>query len=85
MRGVDVVDQLRASYPSQTQSHNWWHWVFWFFVDISIVNMYVDITIFTQIVTNVATNSYAGGCAGAMKFTMGMVGHCRRMDSIRSL
>jgi hypothetical protein len=28
MRGVDVADQLHASYSSQTQSHKWWHWVF---------------------------------------------------------
>jgi hypothetical protein len=25
MRDVDVVDQLRASYSSQTRSHKWWH------------------------------------------------------------
>ena len=41
MRGVDVADQLRASYSSQTRSHKWWHRVFWFLVDTSIVNMYV--------------------------------------------
>lgn len=25
MRGVDVADQLRASYTCQTRSHKWWH------------------------------------------------------------
>jgi hypothetical protein len=28
MRGVDVTDQLRASYSFQTRSHKWWYWVF---------------------------------------------------------
>lgn len=28
MRGMDVADQLHASYSSQIQSHKWWHWVF---------------------------------------------------------
>ena len=41
MRSMDVADQLRASYSSQTRSHKWWHRVFWFLVDTSIVNMYV--------------------------------------------
>jgi hypothetical protein len=27
MRGVDVVDQLQASYSSQSRSHKWWHHV----------------------------------------------------------
>ena len=41
MRGVDVADQLRASYSSQTRSHKWWHRVFWFLMDTSIVNAYI--------------------------------------------
>jgi hypothetical protein len=28
MRGVDVADQLRASYSSLPQSHKWWYRVF---------------------------------------------------------
>ena len=28
MRGVDVVDQIRASYSSQTRNHKWWHRIF---------------------------------------------------------
>jgi hypothetical protein len=41
MRGVDVADQLRASYSSQTRSHKWWHRVFWALLDIMEVNMYI--------------------------------------------
>ena len=40
MRGVDVANQLRASYSCQTWSHKWWHQVFFFLIDTSIVNMY---------------------------------------------
>ena len=40
MRGVDVADQLQASYSCQTRSHKWWHQVFFFLSDTSIVNMY---------------------------------------------
>jgi hypothetical protein len=25
MRGVDVADQLRASYSTQNRTHKWWH------------------------------------------------------------
>jgi hypothetical protein len=41
MRGVDVADQLRASYSSQTRSHKWWHRVSWALVDITEVNIYI--------------------------------------------
>lgn len=41
MRGVDVADQLRASYSCQTRSHKWWHRVFYFLLDTTVVNMYV--------------------------------------------
>jgi hypothetical protein len=41
MRGVDVADQLRASYSCQTRSHKWWHQVFFFLIDTTVVNMYV--------------------------------------------
>jgi hypothetical protein len=37
--GVDVADQLRASYSCQTQSHKWWHWIFFFLLDTTVVNM----------------------------------------------
>jgi hypothetical protein len=41
MRGVDVADQLRASYSSITRSHKWWHRVFFALLDITEVNMYI--------------------------------------------
>jgi hypothetical protein len=41
MHGVDVVDQLRASYSCQVRSHKWWHPIFYFLLDMKIVNMYI--------------------------------------------
>jgi hypothetical protein len=41
MHGVDVADQLRASYSCQTRSHKWWHRVFFFLIDTTVVNMYI--------------------------------------------
>jgi hypothetical protein len=41
MRGVDVADQLRASYSCQTRSHKWWHRVSFFLIDTTVVNMYI--------------------------------------------
>jgi hypothetical protein len=41
MRGVDVANQLRASYSYQTRSHKWWHWIFFFLIDTAVVNMYI--------------------------------------------
>ena len=41
IRGVDVAVQLWASYTCHKQSHKWWHRVFWFLVDTSIMNMYI--------------------------------------------
>jgi hypothetical protein len=41
MRGVDVADQVRASYSSQNQSHKWWHQVFFALLDITEVNIYI--------------------------------------------
>jgi hypothetical protein len=41
MKGVDVVDQLWASYNSQTWSHKWWHRIFYFLLDMTIVNLYI--------------------------------------------
>jgi hypothetical protein len=32
MCGVDVADQLRASYSIQNRMHKWWHKVFFFFL-----------------------------------------------------
>jgi hypothetical protein len=41
MRGVDVADQLRASYSSLPRSHKWWHRVFFALLDMTDVNMYI--------------------------------------------
>jgi hypothetical protein len=41
MRGIDVADQLRASYSSLSQSHKWWQWVFLAMLDITEINMYI--------------------------------------------
>jgi hypothetical protein len=41
MCGVDVADQLRASYSCQVRSHKWWHRIFYFLLDMTIVNMYI--------------------------------------------
>jgi hypothetical protein len=41
MRGVDVADQLRASYCTQNRSHKWWHRVFFFLLDMTVVNMFL--------------------------------------------
>jgi hypothetical protein len=41
MRGVDIADQLRASYNTQNRSHKWWHRIFFFLLDITVVNMFI--------------------------------------------
>ena len=41
IRGLDVADQLRASYSSQTRSHKWCHRVLWALLDITEVSMYI--------------------------------------------
>ena len=41
MKGVDVTDQIRASYSNQSRSHKWWHRIFWALLDITEVNMYI--------------------------------------------
>jgi hypothetical protein len=41
MRGVDVTDQLRASYPTLLHSHKWWHKCFSFILDQSLVNAFI--------------------------------------------
>ena len=43
MHGVDVADQLWASYSCQVRSHKWWHRMFYFLVDMIFVNMYTSI------------------------------------------
>lgn len=38
MRGVDVADQLRGEYSSQVRTHKWWHRLFFFLLDTTVVN-----------------------------------------------
>jgi hypothetical protein len=41
IRGVDIIDQVRALYSSLSRSHKWWHWIFLALLDIMEVNMYI--------------------------------------------
>ena len=41
MRGVDVNDQLRASYTTFTRSKKWWHRIFMFLLDVAITNLWI--------------------------------------------
>jgi hypothetical protein len=38
-RGIDVINQLQASYNAQIQNHKWWHHIFFFFMDLSVVTI----------------------------------------------
>jgi hypothetical protein len=39
MRGVDVADQLLSNYSCQVRAHKWWHRIFYFLLDMLVVNM----------------------------------------------
>jgi hypothetical protein len=41
MHGVDVVDQLRVSYSTQNRIHKWWHRIFFFLLNMIVVNIYI--------------------------------------------
>jgi hypothetical protein len=41
MHGVDVANQLRSNYSCQVRIHKWWHRIFYFLLDMSVVNMYL--------------------------------------------
>ena len=41
MQGMDVADQLQASYSCQVWNHKWLHHIFFFLLDVTIVNMYI--------------------------------------------
>jgi hypothetical protein len=41
MRGVDVADQLRASYNMQNRTHKWQHRIFFILLDMTVVNMFI--------------------------------------------
>lgn len=41
MGGVDLHDQLRGYYAVGTKSRKWWRYLFWFCVDVGIVNSFL--------------------------------------------
>jgi hypothetical protein len=41
IRGVDVAYQLRALYTTQNRTHKWWHMIFFFLPDITVINMFI--------------------------------------------
>ena len=41
MRGVDVVDQLRASCSMQNRTHKWWYQIFFFLLDMIVINIFI--------------------------------------------
>ena len=41
MNGVDVNDQYRSYYPPGTTSRKWWKYLFWFFLNVSMVNAFI--------------------------------------------
>lgn len=40
MNGVDKFDQLLSNYKINRQSNKWWHRIFFYFLDASVVNAY---------------------------------------------
>lgn len=41
MNCVDKLDQLKGSYEIDRKSHKWWHRIFWYLIDLSVVNAYI--------------------------------------------
>ena len=41
MGGVDSHDHLRSSYSAQRPSVKWWHYFFWFAIDMALINSYL--------------------------------------------
>jgi len=41
MNGVNVNDQYRSYYPPGTTSRKWWKYMFWFFLNLSMVNGFI--------------------------------------------
>ena len=41
MHGVDVADQLRTWYTTHNRSHKWWHYMFFFLLDMKVVTMFI--------------------------------------------
>ena len=41
MGGVDLADQLRSYYKVGRPSKKWWRYIFWFLLDVTIVNTWI--------------------------------------------
>ena len=41
MGGMDLNDQYRSYYPSGRSGKKWWHFIFWFLVDVSVCNAFI--------------------------------------------
>ena len=41
MNSIDVNDQYRSYYTPGTTSKKWWKYLFWFFIDLAIVNAFI--------------------------------------------
>ena len=41
MNGVDHADQMRTEYPTYRKSKKWWHYIFWFLIDVCVCNAFV--------------------------------------------
>ena len=41
MNGVDHADQLRSEHATYRTSKKWWHYVFWFLVDLAVANAFI--------------------------------------------
>jgi hypothetical protein len=41
MWGMDVTYQLHALWSTQNRTHKWWHQVFFFLLDMTVVNMFI--------------------------------------------
>ena len=41
MGRVDLNDQYRSYYPSGQSGKKWWHFIFWFLLDVSVCNAFI--------------------------------------------
>ena len=41
MNGIDHADQLRSEHATYWTSKKWWHYVFWFLVDLAVANAFI--------------------------------------------
>jgi hypothetical protein len=38
---VDKADMLKALYEVNRKSRKWWHRIFWYFLDVTVVNAFI--------------------------------------------